>query len=450
MTQYPFPEDFIWGAATAAYQIEGAWDEDGKGESVWDRFTHQPFRILNGDTGDVACDHYHHMPEDVALMKELGIQSYRFSIGWPRILPQGIGTTEPRGLDFYDRLVDELLNAGILPNATLNHWDLPQALQDKGGWANRDSVSWFTEYAAVVFEKLADRVAFWATHNEPYVVAFMGYGDGTFAPGIASYPQAFQAAHHLNLSHGKTVELYRQMGYEGQIGIVLNLGTFHPKTSSPADVSAAERLESLINGMFLDPILKGHYPGNLMHWIGDMAPEIHDGDMDIIQQPIDFLGVNYYFSQTVSFQPHGLLKLTSKPKIDPGWGMTLKGWGICPSQFTELLLHLRQDYGNPAMFITENGTALGEPADANNFVNDQGRINYLRAHFRAAHQAMAQGADLRGYYVWSLMDNFEWAEGFDLRFGLIHVDFDAPDRKRTPKASFDWYRQVIEDNTVYG
>lgn len=448
MTNHIFPDGFLWGAATASYQIEGAWNEDGKGESIWDRFTHQPYRIINGENGDITCDHYHHMEEDVELMKALGVNSYRFSISWPRILPQGTGQVEPRGLDFYDRLVDHLLEAGIAPMITLNHWDFPQALQERGGWPNRESVDWFTNYARIIFEKLGDRVAYWATHNEPFVVAFSGYAEGNFAPGIASFPQGLQAAHHLNLAHGHTIQLYRQLGLKGQIGVVLNLATFLPETNNPADVAAAGRLEDLINNMFLGPIFKALYPSGLFDWVGEMAPEIKDGDMAITSEPIDFLGINYYFSQIVRFNPHGFLKLNTRPNIDPGWGATDKGWGICPSQLTELLRHLKENYGNPPMFITENGTALGEPVDENGFVNDQGRIYYLRAHFAAAHKALQLGADLCGYYVWSLLDNFEWAEGYDLRFGLINVDFDDPERKRTPKASFDWYRNVIENNAI--
>ncbi len=450
MTDYTFPKDFIWGAATASYQIEGAWDEDGKGESIWDRFTHQPYRILNGDTGDMACDHYHHLPEDVGLIKALGLKSYRFSISWPRILPEGRGQVEERGLDFYDRLADELLKAGIPPMATLNHWDLPQALQDLGGWPNRDTAGWFTDYARVVFERLADRVPFWATHNEPFVVAFPGYGEGHMAPGVASYPQALQATHHLLLAHGRTVQLYKQSGYDGQIGIVLNLATYTPMSDDPADVAATRRLEDLINNIFLDPLFKAEYPKELMTWFGEMTPEIQYGDMKMISQPMDFLGINFYFGQKVRFAPFGLLKLKTEPYVDAGWGITGKGWGICPSQLTRLLLHLKEDYGNPPMYITENGCALGVPADENNFVNDAGRINFLRAHFMAAHEAISEGADLRGYYVWSLMDNFEWCEGYDLRFGLIHVDFDDPNRKRTPKASYHWYQKVIAENSVCG
>jgi beta-glucosidase len=392
MTHLKFPQDFIWGAATASFQIEGAWDQDGKGESIWDHFNHQPYRILNADTADIACDHYHHMPEDVALMHNLGIHSYRFSISWPRILPSGTGKVEPRGLDFYDRLVDQLLAAGITPMATLNHWDFPQALQARGGWPNRDSVEWFTHYAQVVFEKLADRVPLWATHNEPFVVALSGYGDGQFAPGIASFPQALRACHHLLLAHGRTVELYRQLGYVGQIGIVLNLATFIPKTDQPQDIAAANRIEMLINGLFLDPLFRQQYPPALVEWMGEMWPDIEADDMHVISQPIDFLGINFYFSQIVRYSPNGLLKLRSEQQIDPGWGMTDKGWGICPSQLTTLLIHIKQAYGDIPLYITENGFSLSvRTADQDGVINDQARINFLRAHFQAAHQAITHG-----------------------------------------------------------
>ncbi len=448
MTPLIFPQGFQWGAATAAFQIEGAWDQDGKGESIWDRFNHLPHRILNGDTANIACDHYHHMPEDVTLMQELGLKSYRFSISWPRVLPHGTGQVEPRGLDFYDRLVDQLLAAGISPMATLNHWDFPQALQERGGWPNRDSADWFTDYARVVFDKLGDRVQYWATHNEPFVVALSGYGDGSFAPGIASFPQALAATHHLLLAHGRTVQLFRQLGYPGQIGIALNLATFLPKTDHPQDVAAAKRLEMLINGLFLDPIFKGQYPPGLITWLGDMWPDTPADDLSVINQPIDFLGVNYYFSQIVSYSPNGLLKLHTKPNVDPGWGITEKNWGICPSQLTALLNHLKDDYGNPPVYITENGITFSDAADENGFVDDQGRVNFLRAHFQATHQALSQGCDLRGFYVWSLLDNFEWADGYSQRFGLIRVDFENPHRVRTPKASYAWYRDVIKQNAV--
>ena len=448
MTQLTFPPNFLWGAATAAFQIEGAWDTDGKGPSIWDRFNHLPSRILHGHTADIACDHYHHMPTDVALMKELGLKTYRFSISWPRVLPQGTGPVESRGLDFYDRLVDQLLAAGISPNATLNHWDFPQALQERGGWPNRDSAEWFTDYARVMFEKLGDRVDYWATHNEPFVVALSGYGEGSFAPGIASFPQALATTHHLHLAHGRTVQLYRELGCPGQIGIALNLATFIPASDHPEDVAAAKRLEMLINGLFLDPIFKAHYPQGLVDWLAPMWPQLPEDDMAVISHPIDFLGINYYFSQVVSHNAFGLLKARSKPNVDAGWTITEKNWGICPSQLTALLCHLKDDYGNPPMFITENGITFTEDPDADGFVDDQGRINFLRAHFQAAHQALSQGCDLRGYYVWSLLDNFEWTDGYSERFGLVRVDFDDPQRKRAPKASYNWYRDVIENNAV--
>ena len=448
MTQRHFPPNFLWGAATAAFQIEGAWDADGKGPSIWDRFNHLPGRILHGHTADIACDHYHHMPADVALMKALGLKTYRFSISWPRVLPQGTGRVEPRGLDFYDRLVDQLLAAGISPNATLNHWDFPQALQERGGWPNRDSAEWFTDYARLMFEKLGDRVDYWATHNEPFVVALSGYGEGSFAPGIASFPQALAAAHHMHLAHGRTVQLYRELGCKGQIGIALNLATFVPASDQTQDVAAAQRLEMLINGLFLDPIFKSRYPQGLVDWLSPMWPEIPEEDLHVISQPIDFLGINYYFSQIVSHNAFGLLKLRSTPNVDPGWAITEKNWGICPSQLTALLLHIKDDYGNPPVFITENGITFTESPNEDGFVEDQGRINFLRAHFQAAHQALSQGCDLRGYYVWSLLDNFEWTDGYSQRFGLIRVNFDDPQRKRTPKASYNWYRAVINQNAV--
>lgn len=444
-----FPENFLWGAATASYQIEGAWNEDGKGESIWDRFTHSPYRIMKGHTGDVACDHYHRMPEDVALIKALGVKSYRFSISWPRILPQGRGKIEARGLDFYDRLVDQLLENDIIPNATLNHWDLPQALQDLGGWTNRDVVGWYTDYAKIMFEHLGDRVAMWATHNEPFVIAYLGYAFGVFAPGIASHPHAFQANHHLLLAHGRAVQLYHQNHYPGKIGIVLDLSTYNPATTKEKDIIAAQRSEASHDGMFLDPIFKGAYPEVIMDWIGSSKPDIQYGDMAMINQPIDFLGVNFYFGHEVAFNGNGgYYKLNSRQISEPGWGSTGKGWGICPHELTKVLLKLKDNYGNPEMYITENGTSiLPELPDANSYVEDHARINYIRAHLSAALDAIDAGVNLRGYYVWSLMDNFEWAEGYTLPFGLIHVDFNT--LKRTPKKSYSWYQQVATENCIY-
>ncbi|MFQ5616022.1 MAG: GH1 family beta-glucosidase [Anaerolineales bacterium] len=447
MTIRQFPEEFLWGAATSAYQIEGAWNEDGKGESIWDRFVHRPYNVVNGDTGDVACDHYHRMPQDVALMKELGLQTYRFSISWPRVLPEGRGTVNETGLDFYDRLVDNLLAAGIIPNATLNHWDFPQALQDAGGWPNRDSVDWFVDYARVVFDRLGDRVALWSPHNEPWVIAFIGYAWGVLAPGICDYSQAYQTVHHLLLSHGRTVQLFRQGGYKGQIGAVLNLGHFEPASESEADRAACQRAYEENVALFLDPLFKGRYPETLFDWIGPHASRVREGDMALINQPIDFLGVNYYSTHTISHSLRGgLLKAEPAPVSAPGWGQTEMGWGINPPGLTAVLLNIKENYGNPKMYVTENGCALKDAPDEDGFVTDWGRVNFLRGHFLAAQDAIRAGANLHGYYVWSLLDNFEWAMGYGPRFGLVRVDYEAG--TRIPKQSARWYSEVIARNGV--
>ncbi len=447
MSLQQFPPGFVWGAATAAYQIEGAWNEDGKGESIWDRFCHRPYRICNGDTGDIACDHYHRMPQDVALMEKLGLQAYRFSISWPRVLPQGRGAINQKGLDFYDRLVDRLLAAGISPTATLNHWDFPQALQEQGGWPNRDSADWFADYARLMFDRLGDRVTTWATHNEPWVIAFMGHALGDFAPGLADFSLAFQTAHHLLLGHGKAVQLFREGGYRGQIGLVLDLQHHQPATTSDVDRAACRRRQEMAQAIFLDPLFKGQYPPMLLEWIGPHAPHVHQGDMDLVNQPIDFLGVNYYVTLAVRFSPNGLLKLETDFVSAPGWGRTAMGWGIEPAGLVAILLTLKENSGNPAIYITENGWALADKPDENGFVADPGRINYLRAHLVAIHQAIQAGANVRGYYVWSLLDNFEWARGLSKRFGLVRVEYDTG--QRIPKQSAHWYSQVIAQNGVY-
>ncbi len=448
MSLRQFPDGFLWGAATAAYQIEGAWNEDGKGESIWDRFTHQPYRIYNGDTGDVACDHYHRMPEDVALIKRLGLQTYRFSISWPRVLPAGVGQANDKGLDFYDRLVDTLLAAGIQPNATLNHWDLPQALQERGGWPNRDSAGWFADYARLMFDRLGDRVAFWATHNEPWVVAFNGYGSGAFAPGIADTTQAYQAVHHLLLAHGRAVQVFREGNYKGEIGLVLDLQHNQPATGSEADRAACRRRYEATHAIFLDPLFKGRYPAALMEWLGPQAPPVRAGDMELIGQPINFLGVNYYMTFAVRFAHRGgLLKLEVDFVSAPNWGKTAMGWGINPPGLAATLLNLKENYGNPKVFITENGCALAETPGEDGFVADAGRINYLRAHLLAVHDAIQAGSNVQGYYVWSLLDNFEWAHGLSERFGLVRVEYETG--RRTPKQSAGWYGEVIGRNGVW-
>ncbi len=437
----------MWGAATAAYQIEGAWNEDGKGESIWDRFVHRPYNVINGDTGDVACDHYHRMPQDVALMGELGLQSYRFSISWPRVLPNGRGAVNNKGLDFYDQLVDNLLAADIVPNITLNHWDYPQALQEAGGWPHRDSAGWFVDYARVVFDRLSDRVRLWTTHNEPWVISFNGYAKGIHAPGICDYSQAYQAAHHLLVSHGETVQLFRQGGYQGEIGIVLNLQNFEPASQREADQAACRRVYEENVSLFLEPLFGGRHPETLFDWIGPHQPRVLAGDLDLIRQPIDFLGVNHYTTQSVSHDVTGsLLKANVTPVSAPGWGHTEMGWGVNPPGLTAVLLDVKGKCGNPKIYVTENGCAFRDAPDEAGFVADWGRINYLRAHLQAVREAIDAGVNLQGYYVWSLMDNFEWAKGYGPRFGLIRVDYETGER--FPKQSGRWYSEVISQNGI--
>ena len=447
MTKLTFPENFLWGVAASAYQIEGAYNEDGKGESIWDRFVRWPAHILNGDTGDMACDHYHRMPEDVALIRELGIQSYGFTVSWTRILPQGRGAVNAKGLDFYDRLVDELLAAGILPKATLYHWGFPQVLQELGGWPNRDSTDWFADYARVVFDKLADRVKFWATHNEPWVAAFLGYGIGVHAPGICDYSQAYQTAHHLLLAHGKAVQMYRENGYGGQIGLILNLNGLIPASDSDEDRAATQRVHDETHALFLDPVFNGTYPQALFDYIGPHQPKVQAGDAQVIHGSVDFLGLNYYNTDYVAFDLFGgLNKAHLMPYSAPGWGRTQMNWGIDPAGLKREVLHVKEKYGNPKLYLTENGCAAVDVPDENGFVADWARIDFLRSHLRYLHEAIDEGANVHGYFVWSILDNFEWERGYGPRFGLVRVDYDT--LARTPKQSAYWYRDVIVDNAV--
>jgi beta-glucosidase len=447
MNTRSFPEGFLWGAATAAYQVEGAAAEDGRGESIWDAYVHRPYRVLGGATGDVACDHYHRMPQDVALMKDLGLRSYRFSISWPRVLPDGRGKPNPKGLGFYDRLVDQLLAAGIVPNATLHHWDSPQTLQERGGWVNRESVDWFADYARLMFGRLGDRVALWSTHNEPWVFAFVGHAFGDFPPGLCDYTAAYQVAHHLLLSHARAVQAFRQMGCRGQIGIVLNFSHNQPASENEADLLACQRVDQNGAGLFLGPLFEGAYPEALMEWIGPHAPRAEAGDLDEIRQPIDFLGANYYFTHTISYNHRGgHLKATFEQAADAGWNRTEMGWGVHPAGLKLLLLRLRGICGELPIYITENGCAFKDEPDGRGYVDDRERIRYLAAHLHAAHEAYRAGVNLRGYYVWSLMDNFEWANGYGPRFGIVRVDY--PTQARIPKHSALWYREVIARNGI--
>jgi beta-glucosidase len=440
MSLLQFPSGFAWGAATAAYQIEGAVHEDGRAPSIWDTFAHAPGHTLNGETGDVACDHYHRYPHDIGLMKELGLQAYRFSIAWPRILPTGRGQVNAAGLDFYDRLVDTVLAAGITPYVTLYHWDLPQTLQDQGGWVNRDTCNAFADYAQVVAARLGDRVQQWITHNEPIVVAYLGHYMGFHPPAMHDPVAASQVAHHLMLSHGMAVSALRASGTsQTQVGITNALQPIYPASADEADLAVARREEAIWLRWFLDPIFKGTYPLEGLALAGLPAPQIEAGDLDIISQPIDFLGVNYYSRNIArgSASPDGIQEEAEH---------TTMGWEVYPDGLRVLLEWLHKEYAPKALYITENGAAYEDTLTANGTVEDDARQSYLQRHFAAAHQAIQAGVPLRGYFVWSLMDNYEWTFGFSQRFGIIYVDYAT--QQRVIKKSGYFYREVIAHNGI--
>ena len=424
--------------------------EEGRGQTIWDRFCATPGRVHGGHSGETACDHYHRWREDVALMRELGLRSYRFSVAWARIFPDGSGRLNPGGLDFYQRLVDELAAAGIVSIATLYHWDLPQALQDRGGWEARDTAYRFADYAAVLFGRLGDRVRLWVTHNEPYVAAFLGYKTGEHAPGFQDEAKAVQVAHHLLLSHALAVKVYREhRGNGGKIGISLDLPFVEAASDHPEDRAAADLFDACHSRWFLDPVFCGRYPEELLETYRRRhgAPRMQAGDLEAFAAaPIDFLGVNYYFRQVVRRPEHRgeLFEVTQAHY--PGGSFTSMGWEIWPDGLYRMLTRLHREYGQPELIVTENGAAFPDDRRHDGRIDDQDRVEYLRAHFTAAGRAMAEGVRLRGYQVWSLLDNFEWAFGYDRRFGLVHVDY--PTQKRTPKSSALWYRGVIEQGGV--
>ncbi|MDP8905246.1 MAG: GH1 family beta-glucosidase [Chloroflexota bacterium] len=443
MTRARFPEGFVWGVATSAYQIEGAVSEDGRGESIWDRFCRTPGRVANGDTGDVACDHYHRYREDLALMAELGVDAYRFSIAWPRLFPDGGSRLNRKGLDFYERVVDGLLELGIAPAATLYHWDLPQALQDRGGWADRATVGRFTDYAATAFDALGDRVTVWITHNEPWMASFIGHLRGVHAPGLTDLQAALRAAHHLLLSHGEAVRAHRALGVPAPIGITLNLFATYPVSDSDEDRAAVAASEGYTNRWFLDPIFRRQYPSDTaarFERAGAVIDFIEDGDLQAIAAPIDFLGVNYYSPRRVSASGEEF-GWRVQPGSESGAPLTAIGGEIHPDGLTDLLTALQREYGNVPLYVTENGCALEDTVGRDGRVHDAQRIDFLEAHFEAARRAIQAGVDLRGYFVWSLLDNFEWAMGYTPRFGLVHVDFAT--QRRTRKDSFYFYRDFI-------
>ena len=441
-----FPPGFVWGAATASYQIEGAWQADGKGESIWDRFSHTPGKIENGDTGDTACDHYHRWREDIGLMQELGLRAYRFSLAWPRILPNGRGPANQAGLDFYDQLVDGLLAAGIQPYVTLYHWDLPQALQDRGGWGNRDVAHWFADYADLVSRRLGDRVQHWITHNEPWVVAFLGEWFGIHAPGGRDLRRALLAGHHLLLSHGLALEPLRaNAGASAQLGITLNFYPIYPASDRMEDEAAVRRQDGFINRWFMDPLCRGRYPDDMLALFEGQMAEPQAGDMAIISRPFDFLGVNYYSRQVCKAGPEAPLYVETVPQRGEHTEM---GWEVYPEGLYDILTRLHRDYAPRSLFVTENGAAYADRLDAQGEVADPRREAYLREHFLQARRAIDAGAPLHGYFVWSLMDNFEWSHGFGKRFGLIYVDYATG--TRTIKGSGRWYSQVTRLNGVPG
>jgi beta-glucosidase len=436
-----FPSGFAWGVATAAYQIEGAVAADGRGESVWDTFCRRPGAIRDGHTGDVADDHYHRWPEDVALMAELGVGTYRFSLAWPRVQPTGSGAVNPAGLDFYDRLVDSLVANGITPMPTLFHWDLPQPLEDAGGWLTRDTAYRFADFASVAASRLADRVPLWITLNEPFVVTALGYALGVHAPGRTLMLGALPTAHHQLLGHGLAIAALRAAGVR-QVAIANNYAPAWAASDSPADVEATAAYDTLQNRLYTDPLLLGSYPDLAALGVGPAGLDcVRDGDLAIISAPIDALGVNYYAPTRLSAPHDDALPFQLQPI--PGYPLTAFGNPVVPAGLTELLTTLAGRYGDqlPPVYITENGCSFADEPDGTGQVDDQDRIGYLDGHIRAVADAMASGVDVRGYLVWSLLDNFEWAEGYHQRFGLVHVDYDT--LRRTPKASFGWYRELI-------
>lgn len=437
-----FPADFAWGTATAAYQIEGAWDEDGKGPSTWDTFTHQPGRVTGGQTGDVACDFYHRWESDLDLMAQLGVNAHRFSVAWSRVLPTGLGPVNPAGIDFYERLVDGLLARGIAPYVTLHHWDLPQALEDEGGWTNRATAEAFAEYAALMGERLGDRVTGWITLNEPFVLTSFGHSFGVHAPGRTMFLGVWAVVHHLLLAHGLGVRALRDAGVSGTVGITQNLCPVWPLTDSAADRAAADKLDSIYNRQWLEPILLGRQPVNPeATYPGSDFSVVRPGDAEIIATPIDILGVNFYNPQQVKApgadNPMGF-------ELVPIEGVPRTGfdWPVVPEALTDLLVGLKEHYGDvlPPIYITENGTSIPDTIDADGRIRDTFRIAYVDRHLRALYDAMQAGVDVRGYFCWTFTDNFEWAEGFDQRFGLVYVDPET--QERTPKDSFEWFRQI--------
>lgn len=459
-TPVTFPPGFLWGAATAAYQIEGAAREGGRGESIWDVFSRVPGAVADGHNGDVACDHYHRTAQDIALMQDLNLAAYRFSVSWARCMPDGV-TPNPEGIAFYSDLVDRLLAAGITPWITLYHWDLPQALEDKGGWAARETAERFAEFAALMHGALGDRVRFWTTLNEPWVSAFLGYAAGLHAPGRKDPAAALAAVHHLLLGHGLAVREIRSRNAAATVGITLNLTVADPADADrELDRDSARRADGQSNRLFLDPLFRGEYPADVLADVAHlgMADVVRPGDLELIAAPLDVLGVNYYHGSAFTAEPgrdpdpsSPMVAADGVHTVPRGLPLTGMGWEVQPDGLRRLLVRLQREYTGPAgipIYITENGAAYDDEPDAAGFVNDEDRRNFFEQHLRALHAAIAEGVDVRGYFAWSLLDNFEWAFGYHQRFGLVRVEYDT--QRRIPKASGLWYARVAASNALPG
>jgi beta-glucosidase len=444
MAQLTFPKGFIWGTASASYQIEGAWNENGKGESIWDRFSHTPGKIRNGDTGDIACDFYHRYRDDIALMAELGLTGARISLSWPRIMPAGKGPVNHKGLDFYKRVIDELLAKGLAPFVTLYHWDLPQALEDIGGWPNRDLAEYFRDYAAVVADALGDRVRYWMVFNEPWIFTILGYLTGVHAPGRHEPAHALQATHTVNLAQGMGMRVLRARK-GAQVGTAFAMSPVHSRTQSEQDRAAAERWHGFFNLWFLETVVNGRYPE--VYAEGEVANriEIRAGDMDVIQAGLDFIGINLYTRAVAAYDPaeHNLGVKQVRPD---GNEFTDFGWEVYPSALSEMILRVAADYPRIPIYVTENGCSYGEGPGPDGKVDDQRRINFLRRYLAGVSRAIAQGADVRGYFLWTFTDNFEWAEGFAQRFGIVYCDFKT--QQRIVKESGRWYAALARSNAL--
>lgn len=438
-----FPDNFLWGSATSAYQIEGAPDADGKGPSIWDTFSHLPGKTYRGHTGDIAVDHYHRFAEDVGLMRELGLNCYRFSVSWARVQPSGRGPANPTGLDFYDRLIDTLLENQIEPVLTLFHYDLPQALQDTGGWPARDTAFAFGDYAQILSQRFSDRVTWWITHNEPFVTAVLGHLTGEHAPGMTDIACTFAATHHLLLSHGLAVNAIRQNSPRPlQVGIALNLSPVHPASDSEVDQLAARRYDGFLNRMMLDPIFRQEYPRDIQEMLSFFFPRIEENDMATIAAPLDYVGLNYYSRAVIQHNPQ--IPFIEFSDVRPPRSSYSQMWEIYPQGIAELVRRVWNDYHPAKIFLTENGICVPDGIDFDGKVRDNRRIQYLQDHLAELHAVLDEGIPLIGYLVWSLLDNYEWAFGYDKRFGLVHVDFDT--LARTVKNSGRWFNQVIRDN----